>query len=60
MSDVEVSSSDFRLVQLYDFGAQTFLRGRLSDVITIVQEITSDKICKITQCCAIEFDEKPI
>lgn len=38
-SDVEVSLSDFSLVQINDCDALTFLKGILSDVITEVQKL---------------------
>lgn len=51
----------FHSIKIYDSGAQEFLGGRVGVFITEWQKITSDnKFLQITQCCEIEFDEKPI
>lgn len=62
MSDIDkVSAFEFYSIQIYDYVAQEFLGGRLSELIREWQKITSDnKILQIVQRCEIEFDENPV
>lgn len=62
MTDVDkVIAFEFHSIQIFDSGAQEFLGGRLSEIITKWQKITSgNKFCKLYNVVKLNLMKKPI